>query len=101
MPRLSKAEPVFPAEAGTLTRIFMERTSYRPNPIAPAKINLTPRRSDAQPFLRVRPHGLAQLADDGGLQVRTRLGLLVPLLIGLQRESVPELREDATERLRD
>src|SRR6516225_2344673 len=96
MPRLSNAEPVFPADAGTLTRIFMERTSYRPDPAAAAKI-----KSDAKAALRVGAHVLAQLAHGVGFQVGPWFRLLVPLLVGFERESLPELGEDAAERLRD
>src|SRR6185295_9890590 len=94
MPRLSNAEPVFPADAGTLTRIFMERTSYRPDPAATAK------KSDPQTALRVDPHGLAQLADHAGLFILARIRLLVLLLVGFEREPLAQLREDPAERLR-
>src|SRR6185295_5653076 len=95
MPRLSNAEPVLPAEAGTLTRIFMERTSYRPDRIASAK-NFE---SDPKSTPGLRPHVPADPPDEFGLLLG-RDGLpLVAFLIGLQRELPAELRQGLAERV--
>src|SRR4051812_36724125 len=95
MPRLSNAEPVLPAEAGTLTRIFMERTSYRPDRIASAK-NFE---SDPESAPGLRPHVPADPPDELGLLLgRDRLPL-VAILIGLQRKEPAELRQGFAERV--